>query len=148
MLAFLLASFTCLSVFSQPVQPSLTLVYTRANGRIGDISLAASGELLFTNYPTKPGRLWRLTKGFEALVYEASKATYDLYGVAVSTDDDAYVSCPYTGEVLRLSSGGGVFKVYVRASKNVGPMAFAPNGTLYFAELIPSEGYQCLQQLS
>ena len=37
---------------------------------------------MFTNYPTKPGRLWRLTKGFETLVYEASKAAYDLYGVA------------------------------------------------------------------
>jgi len=62
--AFLLAVSLCVSAFSQPVQTSLTLVYTRANGRIGDVSLTSSGELLFTNYPTKPGRLWRLTKGF------------------------------------------------------------------------------------
>ncbi|MGC8832242.1 MAG: hypothetical protein ACP5PQ_06660 [Thermoproteota archaeon] len=98
-LAFLLASFTCLSVFSQPVQPSSTLIYTRANGRIGDITLTSSGGLLFTNYPTKPGRVWCLTKGFETQVYEASKAAYDLYGVAASKNSDVYVYCPYTGEV-------------------------------------------------
>jgi len=46
--------------------------------------------------------LWCLSDGFERLVYEASKTTYDLYGVAVSRDGDVYVSCPYAGEGLRL----------------------------------------------
>ncbi|MEM3647304.1 MAG: hypothetical protein QW334_04065 [Thermofilum sp.] len=134
-------------MYSQPVQPSLTLVYTRANGRIGDVSLTSSGELLFTNYPTKPGRLWRLTGGLETLIYEASKTAYDFYGVAASRDGEVYVSCPYTGEVFRIVPGGGVSTVYVRPSKNVGPLAFAPNGSLYMADLIPSEGYQSVYRL-
>jgi len=136
------------SALCQPLTPSLTLVYARAaNGRVGDIALTGSGEILFTNYPTKPGRLWLLSNNTEKLVYEAPKASYDLYGVAVSRDGDVYVSCPYTGEVLRIARGGGVFTVYVRAGKNVGPLAFAPNGTLYMAELIPSEGYQSVFRL-
>ena len=134
------------SALGQPLTPSLTLVYTRANGRVGDIALTGSGEVLFTNYPTKPGRLWLLSGGFERLVYEFSKTTYDLYGVAASRDGDVYVSCPYTGEILRITRSG-VFTGYVRASKNVGPLAFAPNGTLYFAELIPTEGYQSVFKL-
>ncbi|MGB9718916.1 MAG: hypothetical protein ACPL4E_10885 [Thermoproteota archaeon] len=73
--------------------------------------------------------------------------TRALYGVAVSTDGDVYVSCPYTGEVLRIARGGGVFTVYVRADKKVGPLAFAPNGTLFFAEPIPPEGYQSVFRL-
>jgi len=135
------------SALGQPLTLSLTLVYTRANGRIGDIALTGSGEVLFTNYPSKPGRLWLLSGGSEKLVCEASKTTYDLYGVAVLKDGDVYVSCSYTGEVLRIARGGNVSTVYVRASKNVGPLAFAPNGTLYFAELIPTEGYQSVFKL-
>jgi len=135
------------SALCQPLTPSLTLVYTRANGRIGDIALTSSGEILFTNYPSKPGRLWLLSDGFEKLVYEASKTAYDLYGVAASRNGNVYVSCPYTGEVLRIAPSGDVFTVYVRATKNVGSLAFAPNGTLYFAELIPTEGYQSIFKL-
>jgi hypothetical protein len=143
----LLAALGFNSALCQPLTPSLTLVYTRANGRVGDIALTGSGEVLFTNYPTKPGRLWLLSGGTERLVYEAPKASYDLYGVAASRDGDVYVSCPYTGEVLRIARGGGIFTVYVRAGKNVGPLAFAPNGTLYMAELIPTEGYQSVFRL-
>ncbi|MEM2058638.1 MAG: hypothetical protein QXO76_10360, partial [Thermoproteota archaeon] len=143
----LLAASLSFPACCQPVQPSLTLVYARANGRIGDVSLTSSGELLFTNYPTKPGRLWRLTGGLETLIYEAAKTAYDFYGVAASRDGEVYVSCPYTGEVFRIVPGGGVSTVYVRPSKNVGPLAFAPNGSLYMADLIPSEGYQSVYRL-
>ena len=143
----LFAVFNLNYVFCQPFTPSFTLVYTRGNGRIGDIALTSSGDILFSNYPIKPGRLWLLSGGFEKLVYEVPKATYDLYGVAVSGDGDIYVSCPYTGEILRIVRGA-VFTVYVSASKNVGPLALAPNGTLYFAELIPTEGYQSIFRLT
>lgn len=145
--SFLLVASMCVSVFCQPLQPFSTLVYTRPNGRIGDIALTASGELVFTNYPTKPGRVWGLSQRVETLVYEVSKSAQDVYGIAVSKDGDVYLSSPYTGEILRLASKGGVFMLYMRSSKNVGPMALAPNGTLYFAELIPSEGYQSVYRL-
>jgi hypothetical protein len=142
----LLAALGFDSALGQPLTPSLTLIYTRANGRIGDIALTSSGEVLFTNYPSKPGRLWLLIGGFEKLVYEVPKTTYDLYGVAVSKNGDIYISCPYTGAILEIARSG-IFTVYVRANKNVGPLAFAPNGTLYFAELIPAEGYQSVFKL-
>jgi len=147
----LLAPFAFVETVScQPLKPLVSLFYPRSNGRIGDIAVLPSGQLLFTNYPTRPGRIWAVDKDREVMVYEFYPATQYCYGVAVSPAGEIYFSVSSTGEVFRLfQNGDSTYQIIVfkRSVKNAGPIAFSPNGTLFIAEMIASEGSQSVYKL-
>jgi len=145
-LFLLISSSSVGTVSCLPLKPRSTLIYTRPNGRTGDIAILPSGQLLFTNYPTKPGKIMTINLGIEKYYRNASTSTQDYYGVAVSPQGEVYFSVPSTGQIYRIGQNGPIL-VYTRTTKNVGSLAFAPNGTLFMADTIPTEGYQSIYKL-
>ncbi|MCX8151165.1 MAG: hypothetical protein N3D85_06660, partial [Candidatus Bathyarchaeota archaeon] len=62
-------------------------------------------------------------------------------------DGNIYFSVPSTGEIYQLRNGNQTL-FFRRNIKNVGPIAFAPNGTLFIAEMTASEGSQSIYKLT
>jgi len=135
------------TVYCPPLKPKSTLIYTRPNGRIGDITLLPSGQLLFSNYPTKPGKILLLNKSYEVEYYITGFSTRDYFGIAVSPKGEIHISVPATGQIFKIGKDNVEIAVFGWATKNVGSIAFAPNGTLFMAETIPTEGYQSIYRL-
>ncbi|MBS7657172.1 hypothetical protein KEJ33_04530 [Candidatus Bathyarchaeota archaeon] len=135
------------TVCCPPLKPKSTLIYSRPNGRIGSITLLSSGQLLFTNYPTKPGKILLINQSYEIEYYTTGFSTRDYFGVAVSPQGEIHISVPATGQIFKIGPNKVEIAVFGWATKNVGSIAFAPNGTLFMAETIPTEGYQSIYRL-